>query len=87
MTSKSRKGLKRVGLRDYRIPANKGPAIIIHKETPRKWRIRPEDMHSAFFFEEHHLLRDARKSAEALARGKREWDPVLDIPAFFDRRP
>ena len=33
MTSKSRKGLKRAGLRSYRVPGNKGPAIIIHKET------------------------------------------------------
>ena len=77
--SASRKGLKRVGMRDYRIPAGYGPAIIIHKETPRKWRIRPETYHAVFYFEEHNLLRDARKAAEAIAKGSRGFAPGLDL--------
>lgn len=84
--SASRKGLRRIGMREYRIPPGKGPAIIIHKETPRKWRIRPENMHSAFYFEQHSLLRHARAAAEAIAKGKRGFDSVLDLPPHMDRR-
>lgn len=85
--SASRKGLKRVGMRDYRIPAGHGPAIIIHKDTPRRWLIRPETMHAAFYFEEHSLLRNARQAAEAIARGNRGFDPVLDLGAANGNRP
>ena len=44
-------------------------------------------MHPSFYFEQHRLLRDARKAAEAIARGKREFCPVLDLPVCLDRRP
>lgn len=83
--SASRKGLRRVGMRDYAVDGKTG-TIIIHKENPRKWRIRPASMHSAFYFEEHPLLRDARRAALSLARGNREWDAVLDLPWHMDRR-
>jgi hypothetical protein len=79
LMSASRKGLKRIGMREYRVPANNGPAIIIHKENPRKWRIRPEQVHAAFYFEEHGLLRDARKAAEAIAKGAKGFAPGLDL--------
>lgn len=77
--SASRKGLKRVGLRSYRIPAGHGPAIIIHKDNRYRWLIRPETLHVAFFFEEHRLLRDARKAAEAIAQGTKGFAPGLDL--------
>lgn len=83
--SASRKGLRRHGMRDYAVDGKRG-TIIIHKEKPRDWRIRPAEMHSSFYFERHTLLRDARKAAESLVRGKRDWDAALDLPVCMDRR-
>ena len=72
-------------MRDYVVGSGKS-AIIIHKVSQTDWRIRPATYHSAFYFERHSLLRNARRVAELLWRGKREWDLVLDLPACQDRR-
>ena len=65
--SKSTKGLKRNGLRSWIVPSQTSRSIIIERERPRHFRIRPVDMPPAFYYAEYRLLRAARQHAEELA--------------------
>ena len=64
--SKSRKGLKKFGLRCYILFGIRA-TILIEREAKRKFRVKPASMPVPFYFEEFPLLRDARKYAEELA--------------------
>lgn len=62
----ARKGLKRYGLRAYRI-GGKRP-MIIERIKRRHFAVRPQDMPSSFCYQDFRLLRDARAAAEDWAK-------------------
>ena len=69
--SKSRKGLKKYGMRSYGI-FGVVRTVIIERESKRRFRVKPASMPVPFYFEEFRLLRDARVYAEELAGVKRQ---------------
>jgi len=71
LVSKSRKGLKKWGLRAYIIHGISA-TVLIEREAKRKFRVKHASMPVPFYFEEFPLLRDARKYAEELAGVKRQ---------------
>lgn len=77
-----RKGLKRYGLRAYIV---QGPerAILIERERPSVYRVRPFDMPTAFDFGQYRRLTLARKYAEELAAIDTWPDPRM--PVFLRR--
>lgn len=83
--SASRKGLKRLGLRNY-IIFGIVRTVVIEKECRRRFRVKPASLPVPFYFEEFSLLRDARKYAEELAGVKRQFCPARDLPRCLDRR-
>jgi hypothetical protein len=77
--------LKKFGLRAY-ILFGVAKTVVIERESPRRFRVKPASMPVPFYYEEFPLLRDARVYAEELAGVKRQFDGVRDLPKCLDRR-
>jgi hypothetical protein len=73
-----RKGLKRHGMRAYIV---QGPerAILIERERPSVFRVRPADMPPAFDFGQYRRLGVARQYAEELAAIDNFPDPKMPV--------
>lgn len=79
--SASRKGLKRLGMRSYEVTGPKG-AVIIERDRPRHFLVRPAWLPRAFDYGDYRLLRDAAAYARRLA-----GDLEACLPRYLDRRP
>lgn len=78
----ARKGLKRHGLRAYVVH---GPvrSVLIERERPSVFRVRPADMPPAFDYGQYRRLGVARQYAEELAAI--DNFPYPEVPVFLRR--
>ena len=78
----ARKGLKRHGLRSYIVDGTR--PMIIERERPRRFKVRPADWQPSFHFDVFRRLRDARVAAEGWA-GLIDDFPDPSMPKFLRR--
>lgn len=76
----ARKGLKRAGLRSYRVDGPKG-SVFIERERRNHFLVRPAWIPRSFNYGDYRLLRDAAAYARQLA-----GDLEALMPKYLDRR-
>lgn len=77
----ARRGLKKFGLRAYIVVGVR--SILIERERPSVFRVRPADMPPAFDYGQYRRLGVARQYAEELAAIDNFPDPAM--PVFLRR--